>query len=124
VALRPRRKCSYSQDVNVRNRLYGTGVAVRPHGTLLVGQDYEDPNGGSPLGLPNDLQCLTDASWVVKVSLSLAQVSSSQSRVSLMLGPRVLCTEIPRPLAPTGSFPEEGFLGAVALKIPHRLPAA
>ena len=88
------------------------------------GQDCEDPNGGSPLGLPNDLQCLTDANWVVKVSLSLAQVSSSQSRVSLMLGPRVLCTEIPRPLAPTGSFPEEGFLGAVALKIPHRLPAA
>ena len=41
-----------------------------------------------------------------------------------MLGPRVLCTEIPRPLAPTGSFPEERFLGAVALKIPHRLAAA
>ena len=84
----------------------------------------EDPNGGFPLGLPNDLQCLTDASWVVKVSLSLAQVSYSLGRVSLMLVLRVLCTEIPRPLAPKGSFPEEGFLGAVALKIPHRLPAA
>ena len=35
---------------------------------LLVGQwrNFEDPNGGTH----HDLQCLTDAGWAVKVSLS------------------------------------------------------